>query len=215
MPALKLWYAPGACSLAVHILLKEIGASFEPIVIGPNASQESLDQFRTVNPKMRVPILVIDEHPITETPAIMTAISQLAPERQLFGTTALEVVRCYEWLNWLSGTVHGQGFGGLFRPARFADDSSMHAEIQRKGWETVLECFGRIESGLDGVHAVGAGFTVVDPYLFVFWRWGVERGADMEGRYPRYARLVAELVKREGVVAALEAEGIEASAPGL
>lgn len=207
MSSIKLWHCLGACSLAIHILLKEIEATFEGITV--NARQELPEEMRKINPKMRIPVLIIDDETITETPAIMTAISQLAPDRQLFGSTNMETVRTYEWLNWLSGTVHGQAFGGLFKPARFSDDASTYAAIQAKGWKTAQECFEMIEAGLKGVHAVGENFTVVDPYLFVFYRWGVNRGADMVGNYPKYARLVAELMKRPAVQAALKAEGIE------
>lgn len=70
--------------------------------------------------------------------------------------------------------------------------------------------------GNHGVWAVGGRFTAVDAYLYVFWRWGAgELGIDMEGRYPRWSRLVAELVKRDAVKKALEAEGIESFAPKL
>ncbi|KAK5079467.1 hypothetical protein LTR70_009422 [Exophiala xenobiotica] len=213
MSSIKLWYSPGACSLATHILLKETGTEFEGIRIG--SKQGLPDEFRRINPRMKVPVLSVDGEIITETPAIMTAISQLSPDRHLFGTSDTEIVKSYEWSNWLSGTVHGQGFGGLFRPARFSDVVSMHAAIQDKGWKTVQECFEIIEAGLSAVHAVGKNFTVVDPYLYVFYRWGVDNGADMAARYPKYARLVVELMKRPAVLAALEAEGILSHAPKL
>jgi len=199
--------------LATHILLKETGMEFEGIRIG--GKQGLPDEFRKINPKMKVPVLSVNEDIITETPAIMTAISQLSPDRHLFGTTGIEIVKSYEWLNWLSGTVHGQGFGGLFRPTRFSDVVSMHAAIRDKGWKTVQECFEVIETGLSAVHAVGKNFTVVDPYLYVFYRWGVDNGTDMAAQYPKYARLVVELMKRPAVLAVLEAEGISSHAPKL
>ncbi|KAK5940730.1 hypothetical protein PMZ80_007147 [Knufia obscura] len=211
MSSIKLWYSPGACSLAPHILLKEIGVDFE--AIGVEVRQGAPEELRKVNPKMRVPVLVLDNEVITETPAIMTAISQLAPEKHLFGKTNMEVIHSYEWLNWLSGTVHVQAFGGLFRPARFSDDAGMYAAIQQKGWKTVQECFDAVEAGLHSAHAVGADLTVADPYLYVFYRWGVSGGIDMPARYPKYAALVAKLVKRSAVQAALKDEGIESHAP--
>jgi len=213
MSSIKLWYWPGACSLAIHILLKEIGVQFEGISISLNeAGQEEL---RKVNRKLRVPVLLVDNEIITETPAIMTAISQLAPDRKLLGSTDIQIVRSYEWLNWLSGTLHGQAFGQLFRPGRFTDDVKMHNAIQKKGLASVQECFEVVETGLQGIHAVGDSFTVVDPYLYVFYRWGVENGIDMGARYPKYARLVAELTKRSEVKAALKAEGLKSHAPKL
>lgn len=209
MPALTFYYAPGACSLAPHIILKEIGADFKTVGFSIQGAPE---EFRKVNPKMRVPVLTIDGEVITEVPAIMTAISQLAPERNLLGRSNLEIVRAYEWMNWLSGSLHGQGFGALFRPGRYSDNTSIHEQIQLKGWNTIQECYSMIEEKLQGVHAVGEQFTVIDAYLYVFYRWGASR-TDMQAKYPKYARLIDELLKRESTKAALEAEEIETFAP--
>ncbi|KAK5075751.1 hypothetical protein LTR70_009789 [Exophiala xenobiotica] len=205
MTSIKLWYSPGACSLAVHILLKEAGLPFEGISI--SVRQGAPEALRKINPKMRVPICAIDEQIVTEVPAIMTAIAQLAPERQLLGSSNLNIVQ---------STVHGQAFGGLLRPARYSDDPDMYDAIRKKSWQTVQECFDAIEEKLKGVHAVGNGFTVVDPYLYVFYRWGASNdGLDMAARYPKYAKLVGELLERRAVREAVEAEGIEPQGPKL
>lgn len=75
--------------------------------------------------------------------------------------------------------------------------------------KAIFECFEFIEGGLKGTHAVGDQLTVVDPYLYVFWRWGSSRMTDMEERYPKYAALIRELGKHDSVKRALEKEGIE------
>jgi glutathione S-transferase len=158
---------------------------------------------------MRVPVLILDGETITEAPAIMTAISQLAPHLHIMGNSNLDVVRVYEWLNWLSGTLHGQAFGGLLRPQRFSDDEGVFGGIKEKGRKTVEECFEKIEGDLRGLHADGDSFTAVDAFLFVFWRWGCGMGMQMGEKYPRYGALVGELVKRDAVKRALEAEGVK------
>jgi glutathione S-transferase len=206
-PTINLVLSPGACSLASHILLQETGHLFTTTSFSVrNGAPESL---RAINPKMRVPVLLLSPNiTITETPAILTAISQLAPGKYLMGKPGLETVRVYEWLNWLSGTLHGQAFGALLRPARFSSSESMYPTIQAKGKKSVEECFDVIENDLKGLHAVGDDFTAVDAFLYVFWRWGAG-DLDMKGRYPKWNALVGELVKREGVRKALEEEGIE------
>lgn len=213
MASIILYYSPGACSLASHVLLKEIGVKFEAVKVELKASLP--ESFRKINPKMRVPVLSIDKNVITETPAIFTAISQLAPERNLLGSSNIEVVRAYEWLNWLSGTLHGQAFGGLVRPHRYADDSALYDAIKAKGWKNVEDCFEKIESDLSGVHAVGDSFTAVDIFLYVFYRWGSFSGAKMAHRYPKYTKLVVDLAKRSSVQEVLEAEGIPSFLPKL
>ena len=110
MTAITLWMSPGACSLAPHILLHEIGATFNMVVAATSGGGTSTDAFTRLNPKQRVPVLALGNEVITELPAIVTAISNLAPERHLMGDTPLDTARVYEWMNWLSGTLHGQGF---------------------------------------------------------------------------------------------------------
>ncbi|KEF56655.1 uncharacterized protein A1O9_06844 [Exophiala aquamarina CBS 119918] len=173
------------------------------------------ESFRKINPKMRVPVISIDTNVITETPAIFTAISQLAPEHNFLGSSNIEVVRAYEWLNWLSGTLHGQAFGGLVRPHRYADDPALYDAIKAKGWKNVEDCFEKIESDLSGVHAVGDSFTAVDILLYVFWCWGNFSGAEMAHRYPKYTKLVVEVAKKSSVQDVLEAEGVPSFLPKL
>ncbi len=154
-------------------------------------------------------MLALDEEIITELPAIATAISLLTPERRLMGASLLEQARVYEWMNWLSGTVHAQGFGGLWRPERFVDDLALHPAITAKGRKTVEECFAMIEGKLKGrAHAVGQGFTGVDAFLVVLYRWGNRIGLAMDKAYPHFATLVQGLSERPSVRHTLAAEDV-------
>jgi glutathione S-transferase len=209
MPQIKFYYAPGACSLAPHILLRETGVRFEAIVNIVNMTQVTfIDDFPRINPKMRVPVISLDEEVITETPAVMTAISGLAPEMHLMGRTPLETIRVYEWLNWLSGTLHGQGFGAVLRPERYSEDPAALDGVRAKGMKHVGDCFEIIEGKLVDVYAVGGAITAVDPYLFVFYRWGNDSGFQMKERFPNYTALVSNLAQRTAVKVVLDIENI-------
>lgn len=208
MAAIILWMSPGACSLAPHIFLHEIGATFDRVVASTSDGGTVTEGFTALNPKQRVPVLALGSEVITELPAIMTAISNLAPERQLMGATPLDTVRVYEWMNWLSGTLHGQGFGGLWRPHRFTDDPAAYGSITAKGRSTIAQCFDMIEDKLDGPYSTGGAFTAVDPFLLVFYRWGNRIGIDMSERYPRYTSFAYTLMGRTSVIAAFDAERI-------
>lgn len=207
-PKIELFLSSGACSFAPHIILQESGLPFTTTVISLRNGFPK-DKLH-LNPKGLVPILFLDDENITEVPAILTAISQLVPSKQLLGRTNLEVVRTYEWLNWLSGKVHGQAFGGLFRPERFIESVDAHTDIKKKARVTTRECFVVIDAKLSGKKwAVGEEFTAVDAYLLVFYRWGVSVAKfDMEKDFPNYARLMKEVAKRESVLKAADAEGI-------
>ncbi len=209
-PALHLYLTPGACSLASHIALTASGLPFNTTDLKAKAGFPT--EHLHLNPKGRVPILSIDDELLTESPAIMATISALAPEKHLLGKTLIENARCHEWLAYLCGTVHGQAFGCLFRPARFVNDASLHDVVKARGRAWVGECFSYIESQLsDGKKfAVGEGFTVVDGYLLVFYRWGNLCGMEMGKNYPRYDKLVRGLLEVESVRSTIEAEGINA-----
>ena len=208
MATIRLWFSPGACSVAPRILLNEIGASYEAIKVSIADGAHLTDDFIRLNPKKRVPVLALDEEVITELPAVMTAISHLAPERHLMGKSALDAARVYEWMNWLSGTLHGQGFGALWRPQRFSEDPATHESITAKGRQTIIECFDAIEPRLSGTFAVADAFGGVDAFLLVFYRWGNRIGIDMPSHYPRYTRFARALAARDSVATALEAENI-------
>jgi len=210
MSTVKFYYAPGACSLAPHILLRETDVPFEAIANKVDSSgTEFIKGFSTINAKMRVPVITIDQDTITESPAVATAIAGLAPEMHIMGRTPLDTLRAYEWMNWLSGTLHSQGFGALFRPERYSDDPAAFDGIQAKGRQHVENCFVEIERKLNGVYAVGSTFTAVDPYLFVFYRWGNDVGFAMKKMFPRYAALVSNLVQRPAVRTTLGVENIQ------
>ena len=161
-------------------------------------------------PELNGPAL--DGEVVTEVPAIAIAIADLAPERHLVGRTTLDRARICEWMSWLSGTLHGQGFGGLWRPERFSDNPDAFESIKAKARQTISECFDLVESRLSGPYSTGDGFTAVDPYLLVFYRWGNGIGIDMPTTYPAYTTLAQELVQRASVAAALAAEGLSGRA---
>ncbi len=208
MPDLKLWYCSGACSLAPHVLLHELRVPFDAVETLVAKGANLTDEFARINPKKRVPVLSLDGEVITEVPAIATAIADLAPERHLTGRTALDRARVHEWMNWLSGTLHGQGFGALWRPQRFSDDPAAFESIKARGRKTISECFDVIESRLKGPYSTGDGFTAVDPFLLVFYRWGNGIGIGMPEVYPSYTVFAQGLVQRNSVAATLAAEGI-------
>lgn len=154
MSELKLWYTPSACSLAPHILLHETKLPFEPVAVSIADGENLEEEFLRLNPKGRVPVLSIDGEVITEVPAIATAISDLSPDHGLMGQTPLERARVYEWMNWLSGTVHTLGFGGLWRASRFSDDEGALDGIRAKGKQAIADSFAVIEGKLTTLHAV-------------------------------------------------------------
>lgn len=125
------------------------------------------------------------------------------------GRTPLEVARVYEWMSWLSGTVHMAGFKHIRRPERFTDEESARKGIQAKALETFVTSLETIEEKLDGNFAVGNAFTAVDPYLFIFFRWAIEIGVDVKTKFPKYTAMMKNLLERPAVKSLLAFEGTE------
>lgn len=211
MPSIQFWYAAGACSLAPHILLQEIGASYTGIEIAMSPTETKLPPgFERINPKLRVPVLSVDSTIITEVPAITTVISSLAPAKNLMGRPGLETARVYELMIWISGSLHGNGFGCLWKPQRYSDDPAAYPGISKKALQTIKDCFAMIESKIVGPYAIGASFTALDAYLYVFYRWGHLIGFDLARDCPKYAALGQSLASRPSVAKAVAIEKIEA-----
>ena len=159
---LKLYYSPGSCALASHIVLEEAGADYETARIDFGSEEQRSADFLAVNPKGRVPALMTDRGILSETPAILLFLAQsfpqagLAPLDDAFATAQLQAFNSY-----LCSTVHvAHAHGG--RGHRWADDQSSFADMKRKVPETVRACFELIESEMDGIgrlsnHCVARG----------------------------------------------------------
>lgn len=124
------------------------------------------------------------------------------------GKTPFDQLRVLEWMCWLSGELHGQCFGGLFRPERFISDASQFGAIQQKARERIADCFSAIENNVSSGFAVGDALTAVDPYLLVFYRWGSRNAFAMAERYPRFTACIHGMVKHPAIVKAMADEGI-------
>lgn len=217
-PDITLYHLPGACSIASHILLHEARLNFNPHCF---TSIPYPPSFREVNPKGKVPVLIVNGEVITEAPAIFTAVASLVPNLGLLGRTDLERIRVYEWVNWLSGSLHTQAYTMVISPAKLTDEKCETAVegVRRKGIAMVGQCYQYIETKLeqkyaDGkeengdIYAVGDDYTVVDAYLVPFWIWGGKQ-IDMKSQFPMYTRLVHGVLKREATKVTLEKEGIK------
>jgi glutathione S-transferase len=206
---LTLHYSPGACSMVPHILLIETGLAFEKVLTSTSDGTTKSDAWIKINPKGRVPVLLIDEDILTEVPAISSFISSQKPELNLMGRNALEQARVLEWFNWLSGTMHAQGIAGMFRPYRFTDDETAFPAINAKAKLTLTDGHQQIEAKLANREFVcGDHFTAADPMLLFIWRMSVRLGFPMADTYSNYTAWVKRMEARPSVRAMLAAEEI-------
>ena len=201
---MKLYYKPGACSLASHIILKEIGNDFE--IEGVDTEKqitESGDDFSRINPKGYVPVLRLDDgKTLTEGAAILQYLADQNPEAGLAPESGtLERARLQEHLNYTSTELH-KAFGPFFSPE--ASD-----EEKQKAKNNVERKMDHFESIFDDGrnYLLGEKFSVADAYFFVVSSWAIPTGIGLD-KWPRIADFSARVTDREKVQNAMRAEGL-------
>ena len=175
----KFYYSPSACSLAPHIVLKEIGIPFEVEPVSTSDGSTSTKKYLSVNSKGRVPALDIGGSTLTEVSAIMMYLALLHPKAELISAKPLEIARTIEWMNWLA-TIHATVIAQNWRAQRFSDHVESYSGIQAKGLEKLKEICIEIDQRLNlDEWAVGNKCSIADPCLFALYRWENRIGVDM------------------------------------
>jgi glutathione S-transferase len=204
---LTLYYAPGACSRAAHIALREAGAEFELREVDFAGAEQRGDDYRRINPKGRVPALVTDRGTITENPAILAWVAQQYPDAGLAPLDdPFEFARLQSFNSYLCATVH-VAHAHSRRGERWADDAAAIAEMKRKAPEVVADCFELIENGMfAGPWVMGEDYTVADGYLFTIAQWLPGHRINI-ARYPKIRDHLNRMLQRPAVKETIMAEG--------
>ena len=206
---IKLYYSPGACSLAPHIVLEELGIAFESVAISLKDGEQHKADFQRLNPKARVPVLVVDGKVLTENVAILTYLGGGYAQRGLWPKDTWKQAEALSLMAWLAASVHIT-YAGVFRPERYAGGEAAQEDVKATSRALLEKYFADIDKLLTGkTFAMGGQYTVCDPYLLVFYRWGNRIGIDMKERYPVWAKHTQRVTSRPTVKRVLEAEGIQ------
>lgn len=204
-----LYFSPGACSLAPHIVLEEIGKPFHLLHVSTSDGSTRTPEYLALNPKGRVPVLTTEDSVLTEAPAILLHLAMANPELGLLATKSDGLVRSIEWFNWLSGTVHSLAIRQVWRPEAFTDVPAHCESIVSKGKKNLADAFSHIESRLaKSDWAVEDSYSIVDPYLLVFYRWGNRIGFDMRSEYQSWTKHSLQVLERPATARALTREAI-------
>ena len=200
---MKLYYAPGVCSLSPHIALKESGLPFEAIKTDIRAKTvEGGGDYKKTNPLGYVPALGLDDGTIlTEGPAIVQYIADKAPEKKLAPANGtLDRYKLQSWLNFVSSEMH-KGFSPLFNPG-------MPEEAKQIARDRLATRFAHIDAHFaKHNYLMGNDFSVVDGYCFTVLRWTVPTKIDL-APYPNILAFMKRMEARPAVQAAMKAEGL-------
>ncbi len=206
---IKLYYSPGAVSLAPHIVLEELGIAYEPALVSLADGDHKRAEYLRVNPKGQVPALNVDGKILTETVAILTYLGGGYAERGLWPKETWKQAEALALMAWLASSVQ-IAVSGIWWPTRFSSDPAAKDGIVAHGRAKLLSYFADIDKMLMGrSFAMGGQFGVCDPYLLVFYRWGNQLGFDMKTLYPVWTKHTARVFSRPTVKRVFEAEGIE------
>jgi glutathione S-transferase len=199
---MKLYYTPGACSQAPHIVIHELGLPYEAVKVDlvkhtlPDGSD-----YRAINPKGYVPTLELDDGTrITEANVILQYLADQKPGRVAATFGSMERWKLMEWLAFIATEVH-KGFGPLWNPKTPED-------VRERTAQALGNRFGYLAKTLDKQPFVmGHEFSIADAYLFVILNWSGLHKVDLSP-WPALQQFQARVAARPAVQAALKAEGL-------
>ena len=197
---MKLYYSPGACSQAAHIILHEAGLehSSEAVDLRTKRTASGRDYW-AVNPKGSVPAIELDSGEVlTENGAVLQYIGDKAGDEALLPSSGLPRYRVIEWLAYLGSDVH-KSFGPLFNPASSDEIKSAARDMVEKKLDFIEKSLG----GRD--YLTGDKMSVADPYLFAMLGWTGMFGIDLS-RWPNLTALRQRIEQRETVQTVMKAE---------
>lgn len=204
---MKLYYSPGACSLAPHIVLREAGFNFDlDRVAFPAKTTQDGQDFVAINQKGAVPTLWLDDgEVITEAAVILQYLADKTPAKGLIpppGTK--ERYRVQEWLNYIATELH-KGFGPLWKP----DTPKEYKAIVKTNLAKQFDYLDKKFAGK--TYLAGDSFTVADAYLFTILNWASFHQIDLKP-YRNISAFMARVAARPRVQEALQAEGLAKAA---
>jgi glutathione S-transferase len=202
---LTLYYAPGACSIAAHIVLEETGEPYEAKRVDLANGEQRSEAYLKINPQGRVPALLLDGgEPLTENTAILP---YLGKRFGLWPKDAIEEARALSLIGFFAASVH-PAHAHISRPERYAADKAHFPDIQEQGRKTFHSYLQQIDQKLAGRQWLSDAYSVLDPYAFTFYTWGVRRELPMSG-LKNYNAFKDRMMERKAVQRVVENEKLK------
>ncbi|MCG7325616.1 MULTISPECIES: glutathione binding-like protein [unclassified Achromobacter] len=203
---MKLYYMPGACSLASHIVLEWIGKPYETHKLSREALKEP--EFLRINPMGAVPALTDGDWTLTQNVSILEYLAEQAPESTLLGDgSARSRAEVRRWVGFINSDVH-KTFSLLFGAQRYLKDEGAQKELAASASALLTKLFAQLDTQLAGKqYLAGAAPSVADAYLYVVLRWAHAKEVDLTG-LSNLSAFFERMQANAGVKAALQAEGL-------
>jgi glutathione S-transferase len=202
---LTLYYAPGACSLASHIVLEESGEKYEGKRVDLAKGEQRTEAYLKIHPLGRVPALLLDNgEPLTENTAILPYLGKrfgLWPKDPIAEAKALSMI------GYFASSVH-PAHAHISRPERYATDKSYFPDIQEQGKKTFHGYLKQIDGMLAGRQWLSDQYSVLDPYGLLFYAWGLRRELPV-GELKNYTAFKDRMLQRPAVRRIVEDEKVK------
>ncbi len=203
---MKLYYAPGVCSIGIHVLLEEIGKPYEGISVNLREGAQYKPEYTAVNPKSKVPALIDDSGTLrTEYPAIAYWLARTNPFANLLPDDIDLQARALELMDYCVATMHMQGFTRMFRPGNFAPNATDEAAVKARGMEIAEKGFATLNEALEGKEYAVGKFSIADSALFYVEFWAGRVGIKLP---PNCAAHYERMLARPAVQRTMKAEGL-------
>ncbi|KRC79277.1 glutathione S-transferase [Achromobacter sp. Root83] len=203
---MKLYYMPGACSLASHIVLEWIGKPYETHKL----SRDELKgpEFLQINPLGAVPALTDGGWTITQNIAILEFLAEQAPQSPLLGDgTGRSRAEVRRWLGFINSDIH-KTFSMLFGAQRFVAEEDAQKQLAASASKLLTKLFAQLDTQLAAKpYLAGSAASVADAYLYVVLRWAHAKEVDLSG-LDNLSDFFKRMEADAGVQAALKAEGL-------
>ncbi|HJY41382.1 MAG TPA: glutathione binding-like protein [Steroidobacteraceae bacterium] len=199
---MKLYYFPGACALASHIVLEWTGAPYEAVKLDRAALKSP--EFLKLNPNGAVPLLVDGDFVLSQNAAILFYLAERSPQARLLGDTPRARAEVMRWFGLLNSDVH-PAFKPIFAPQRYLPDESQSAAIAEAARGHVRTYLDQLNARLQGRDWLVDERSIADPYLLVMVRWALKLKIGLEA-FGNLVRFRERMLADAGVRAAITAE---------
>jgi glutathione S-transferase len=202
---LTLFYAPGACSMASHIVLEESGEKYQPQRMDLSKGEQKTAEYLKIHPLGRVPALKLgDGSPLAENTAILPFLGK---RFGMWPTDPLKEAQALSIVGFFATSVH-PAHAHISRPERYTEDKAAFPGIQVMGKKTFHEYLKQIDAMYAGREWLSDKYSVLDPYAFVFYTWGVRRELPV-AELKNYTALKDRMAKRPAVQRVVADEGVK------
>ncbi len=188
---MKLYFTPGSCSTGIHILLEELDLVFEAHIVNLLAGTQNTPEYLAMNPKATIPTLVRnDGTALTEFQAIAYWLARSYPKAKLLPGDPDGDARVIELMDYVVGTLHGQGFTRIFTTGRFTANEADFEAVKAQGMDIVNRGFAIVNDGLPPQGYFMGAFTIADAALFYVEFWAGKIGISLPENCLNHYRLM-------------------------